>query len=235
MINTQSLTKYYGKTLGIENLDLNIKEAEIFGLLGPNGAGKTTTIRLLMGLLKSTKGTARINNFDCWKETVEIKRLCGYVPGDVRLYQNHTGGKLINLYTEVRGSAKLSDNLIDRLDFDLTKKIKTLSKGNKQKLAIILALMHQPEVLILDEPTSGLDPLMQREFYKILKEFQEKGATIFVSSHFLPEVERICDRAAIIKEGKLVTVEEVKELRSKAKDLTSKHSSLEEIFLEHYQ
>lgn len=235
MINTQSLTKFYGKTLGIDDLDLEIKEAEIFGLLGPNGAGKTTTIRLLMGLLKPSKGTAKINNFDCWAETVEVKRLCGYIPGDVRLYPNYTGRRLIDLHAEVRQRAPLAEDLIKRLSFDPTKKVKTLSKGNRQKLAVILALMHEPEVLILDEPTSGLDPLMQREFYKVVKEFKERGATILISSHFLPEIERICDRAAIIKEGKLVAVEQVKGLGGKVKALSSEHTSLEELFLEHYQ
>ena len=235
MINTQSLTKYYGKTLGIDDLNLEIKEAEIFGLLGPNGAGKTTTLRLLMGLLKPTQGAATINNLDCWKDTVEIKRVCGYVPGDVRLYPNYTGKKLINLFAEVRGVDALSAGLIGRLDFDPSKKIKTLSKGNRQKLAIILAFMHQPKVLIMDEPTSGLDPLMQREFYKIIKEFKARGTTCLVSSHYLPEIERICDRAAIVKDGKLVAVENVKELSGKAKELSKQHSSLEEIFLEHYE
>lgn len=235
MINTKSLTKAYGNTLGIDNLDLEIKEAEIFGLLGPNGAGKTTTIRLLMGLLKPTQGAATINDLDCWKDTVVIKRTCGYVPGDVRLYPNYSGKKLINLFAEVRGVDALSAGLIERLDFDPSKKIKTLSKGNRQKLAVILALMHQPKVLILDEPTSGLDPLMQREFYAILKEFKARGATCLVSSHFLPEIERICDRAAIIKDGKLVAVEQVTGLGGKVKNLASEHTSLEELFLEYYQ
>ena len=229
------MTKYYGKTLGIDDLSLEIKEAEIFGLLGPNGAGKTTTLRLLMGLLKPSQGTAAINNLNCWKDTVEIKRVCGYVPGDVRLHPNYTGKKLIKLFGEVRGGDALSAGLIERLDFDSSKKIKTLSKGNRQKLAIILALMHEPKVLIMDEPTSGLDPLMQREFYKMIKEFKAHGTTCLVSSHYLPEIERICDRAAIIKDGKLVAIENVKELSDAAKDLTKQHASLEEIFLEHYE
>lgn len=235
MITTQGLTKYYGKTLGIENLDLKIKKGETFGLLGPNGAGKTTTIRLLLGLLKPTKGTAKINKLDCWDKTVEIKRLCGYIPGDVRLLKNYTGRRLINLYSQLRGSLGSSDNLIYRLNFDSTKKVKQMSKGNRQKLAIILALMHQPEVLILDEPTSGLDPLMQKEFFKLIEEAKERGSTTLYSSHFLPEVERICDRAAIIKEGNLIAVEEIKKLRDKAKDLSKEHSSLEEVFMEYYE
>jgi ABC-2 type transport system ATP-binding protein len=235
MIITESLTKLYGNTTGIDSLDLEIANGEIFGLLGPNGAGKTTTIRLLMGLLKPTSGTARINDLDCWRDTVEIKRSGGYVPGDARLYPNYTGRQLTKLYGDVRGNSELLADLTARLDFDLTKKVRTLSKGNKQKLAIILGLMHRPDVLILDEPTSGLDPLMQREFYKILAEFKERGATCLVSSHFLPEVERICDRAAIIKDGSLVAVENVKALSTRAKDLTKQHESLEEIFLEHYE
>ncbi|RJQ31251.1 MAG: ABC transporter ATP-binding protein [Actinobacteria bacterium] len=215
MISTSSLTKYYGKTRGVDGLGLKVEQAEIFGLLGPNGAGKTTTIRLLMGLIKPTKGSAKIDKFDCWAQSVEVKRICGYIPGDVRLYQKYTGSQLIKLYREVRGGAKLADELTQRLDYDPSKKVKSLSKGNRQKLAVILALMHKPDVLILDEPTSGLDPLMQQEFYKILKEFKEDGSTVLVSSHFLPEIEHICDRVAIVKEGKLIVIEDVGELGGK--------------------
>ena len=215
MIRTQSLTKYYGKTKGIENLDLSIEKGEIFGLLGPNGAGKTTTIRMLMGLIKPTKGSSVIDGLNCWKESVGVKKICGYIPGEVHLYPNATGNELINVFAAVYKSKNLANDLIKRFDYDPSKKTKNLSKGNKQKLAIILATMHRPDVLILDEPTSGLDPFMQQEFYKLLKEFEANGATILISSHFLPEVEKVCQKVGIIRQGGLVGIENVNDLHTK--------------------
>jgi len=215
MIETQSLAKFYGSTRGVENLSLKVEKGEVFGLLGPNGAGKTTTIRLLMGLMKPNSGSATVNDLDCWKQSVEVNQISAYIPGDVHLYKNETGQSLINLYGGIRKNKKLAKNLVERLDLDASKKVKNLSKGNRQKLAIVLALMFEPLVLILDEPTSGLDPLMQQEFYKIIKEFKDKGATVFISSHFLPEVEKMCEKVAILKEGSLVAVEEVDKLAKK--------------------
>lgn len=215
MIKAEGLTKFYGKTRGIENLDLSIEKGQIFGLLGPNGAGKTTTLRLIMGLLKPSKGTVSIKGNDCWKQSVNVKKISGYIPGDVRLYPNETGASLINTFAGIRKNKKLADNLIKRFDFEPGKKIKALSRGNRQKLAIILAFMFEPEILVLDEPTSGLDPLMQQEFYAVTKEFQEKGTTVLISSHFLPEVEKICEKVGIVKDGKLVGTEDVGLLTTK--------------------
>lgn len=215
MIKTQSLTKYYGKTRGIENLDLTIKKGEIFGLLGPNGAGKTTTLRMLMGMIKPTAGSATVSGFDCWKQSVQINKISGYIPGDARLYQNETGQSLINTFGKVRKNKKLASSLIERFEYDPSKKIKTLSKGNRQKLSIILALMHEPKILILDEPTSGLDPLMQHKFYDLIKEMRSNGTTILMSSHFLPEIEGVCERVGIVKDGSLIAVDEVSDLAAK--------------------
>ncbi len=215
MIYIQGLTKYYGKTRGVENLDLAIEKGEIFGLLGPNGAGKTTTIRMLMGLLQPTKGVAKINGLDCWSQSDQVKQITGYIPGDVHLYPKETGNSLIDIFGGIRKNTKLAKKLTEHFDFDPTTKIKALSKGNRQKLAIILAFMFDPQVIILDEPTSGLDPLMQQQFYSLIKEFQNKGATIFVSSHFLPEVEKIGERIGIVKNGSLIGIENVQEMSSK--------------------
>lgn len=215
MIKISNLAKYYGKVRGVEDLSLRVKKGEIFGLLGPNGAGKTTTIRILMGLLKPTSGTSSVSGNDCWGQSVEVKKVSGYIPGDVHLYPNETGDSLIDMHGGVRKNKKLAKNLVERFDFDSSRKIKQLSRGNRQKLAIILAFMFEPKVLILDEPTSGLDPLMQQEFYKLVKEFKDKGATVFISSHFLPEVEKLCEKVGILKEGSLISIEEVSQLAAK--------------------
>jgi len=217
VIATKNLSKYYGKIKGIDDLTLQINEGEIFGFLGPNGAGKTTTIRLLMGLLKPTNGSAKIFGLDTQKDTVQIKQEISLVPGDVHLYDKMKGSELIEYIDKLNPTkeAILKDRLIARLNFDPDRKIKTYSKGNKQKLAVIIALMHQPKLLVLDEPTVGLDPLMQQEIYKILREFKENGGTIFLSSHFLPEVDKVCDRVGIVKNGNLVSIESIEGLRSK--------------------
>ncbi len=218
VIQTKNLTKYYGKTRGIEDLTLQVNEGEIFGFLGPNGAGKTTTIRLLTGFLKPNRGSATIFGLDVQKDkdVVEIKKEIGLVPGDVRLFKKMKGIELINYISKLRpGKKPMREELIKRLEFDPNIKIKAYSKGNKQKLAIILAMMHQPKLLVLDEPTSGLDPLMQQEIYKILKEFKQKGNTVFLSSHFLPEIDRVCDRVGIVRGGRLVSIETIEGLRNK--------------------
>ncbi|MFH1598510.1 MAG: ABC transporter ATP-binding protein [Patescibacteria group bacterium] len=217
VIETKNLSKYYGKIKGIDDLTLQINEGEIFGFLGPNGSGKTTTIRLLMGLLKPTNGSAKIFSLDTQKKSVQIKKDVSLIPGDVHLYDKMKGGELIEYIDKLnpKKESALKDQLIERLDFNPDRKIKAYSKGNKQKLAVIIALMHQPKLLVLDEPTVGLDPLMQQEIYKILREFKENGGTIFLSSHFLPEVDRVCDRVGIVKDGNLVSIETIDGLRSK--------------------
>lgn len=217
IIETENLTKYYGKTLGVKDLNLEIGEGEIFGFLGPNGAGKTTTIRLMMNFIKPTSGAISISGLDVQKKSVEIKKKVGYVAGDFRLYEKLTGREHIKYIKRFRGAIRedFLSELLEKFDFDPSQKVKHLSKGNKQKLAVILSLMHQPEILILDEPTTGLDPLLQNTVYEILKSMKNEGATVFLSSHFLPEVERTADRVGIIREGELISIETIKDLAEK--------------------
>lgn len=216
-IDTVSLTKYYGASRGIEDLSLTVEEGEVFGFLGPNGAGKTTTIRLLMALLKPTRGSATVFGKDAWRETAAIKSDVGNLPGDIRLYEKMTGNEFLNFIGRFRPKKPpiLKKELVERLDFDPRKRVREYSKGNRQKLAIIQAMMHDPRLLLLDEPTSGLDPLMQQEFYRLVEGFKSRGRTVFISSHVLPEVERVCDRVGIIRDGRLVTIERIDNLISK--------------------
>lgn len=210
------LTKFYGHTRGIEGVNLTIDRGEIFGFLGPNGAGKTTTIRQLMGMLKPTRGMATILGFDTWRDAVEIKRHVGNIPGDVRLYNNLRVNEHLDYIDRFRpGTDPLREHLIERFDLDTRKKVKSLSSGNRQKVAILLAIMHDPEILILDEPTGGLDPLMQQEFYSLLQTLKERGRTVFLSSHILSEVERVCDRVGIVRDGQLVDTETIEDLKQK--------------------
>jgi ABC-2 type transport system ATP-binding protein len=217
VIKTVGLTKYYGKTRGIEDLNLEVDSGEIFGFLGPNGAGKTTTIRLLLSLIRPTRGFAHIFGIDIRQSSLEIRQRLGYVPGDVVLYDGMTGMNYLRLMGSFRrnhdGQRLLE--LQERLDLDLSRKARTYSKGMKQKLAIIQAFMSDPELLILDEPTLGLDPLIQRQFYDLMLEEKNHGKTIFLSSHILSEVERVCDRVGIVREGHLVDVERVDTLKHK--------------------
>jgi ABC-2 type transport system ATP-binding protein len=217
-INTEKLTKYYKKQRGIVELSLSVRTGEVFGFLGPNGAGKTTTIRLLLGLLRPTDGSASVFDFDTVKDSVEIRHRCGYLPGELVLYENMTGTNLLQYMASLRGGVSLefAEELAERLDCDLSRPIRTLSRGNKQKIGLVQALMHQPELLVLDEPTSGLDPLVQHEFYKIIAEASAAGQTVFLSSHNLPEVERVCHRAGIIREGRLIAIEEIASLKERA-------------------
>jgi ABC-2 type transport system ATP-binding protein len=210
----QGLTKFYGATRGIEGLDLEVSHGEIFGFLGPNGAGKTTTIRLLMGMIRATSGKATVAGLDSWNDAPRVKLHVGHIPGDVSLYDNLHVHDLLDYIDVYRPEPDpLRGELIERLDLDTEKKVKALSRGNRQKVAIVLAMMHDPEILILDEPTLGLDPLMQQEFYTILGEFKERGHTIFLSSHILTEIERACDRVGIVKQGRLVDVRSIEEMR----------------------
>ncbi len=217
VICTHGLTKYYGKIRGIEGLDLEVRAGEIFGFLGSNGAGKTTTIRLLLGLLRPSHGQAEIFGLDVESRSPQIRRQIGYIPGDVSFYEGLSGEEMLNLLGRLHPSPSVRRRreLAERLELDMGRKIKTYSRGMKQKLAIVQALMNDPRLLILDEPTLGLDPLMQREFYKILAEERAGGKTVFLSSHVLPEVERVCDRLGIVRDGRLVTVEDVAQLKRK--------------------
>ena len=217
-IHTVGLTKYYGRHLGMEDVNLDVHKGEVFGFLGPNGAGKSTTIRTLLDEIRPTSGSATILGMDTHHDAVTIRRHIGYIPGDLALYPNLTGMDTLTFFANMRGGVDWSyvDELADRLDSDLTRKVGDLSTGNRQKVGVIQAFMHRPDLLIMDEPTSGLDPLMQREFQKMVNEVSEEGKTVFLSSHTLSEVQRVADRVGIIRNGRLITVESVAELRSKS-------------------
>jgi ABC-2 type transport system ATP-binding protein len=215
MIEVERLTKSYGSKRGIADVSFQVAEGEVFGFLGPNGAGKTTTIRQLMALLRPDSGTAKIAGHDCWEQSVEIKRLTGYVPGEPALDPNLSGGQILEYLANLRGGVDQGylKQLIKRLDLDTSRKFRHYSSGNKRKVVLIQAFMHQPRVLILDEPTNGLDPLGQQEFDRMVKEVRDEGRTVFLSSHILSEVELLCSRVAIIREGKLVRVGGVAEVK----------------------
>ena len=214
IIETEGLTKSYGTKRGIVDVTFKVDEGEVFGFLGPNGAGKTTTIRVLMALLHADTGSARIAGKDCWQDSVEIKRLIGYVPGEPALDPNLTGGQILEYFAHLRGGVDEAyvKHLIQRLDLDTNRKFRQYSTGNKRKVVLIQAFMHKPRVLILDEPTSGLDPLNQQEFDGMVREAQKEGRTVFLSSHVLSEVEKTCDRVGIIRDGRLVKIGGVHEL-----------------------
>lgn len=215
IIVIKNLHKHFGKLHAVDGISLQVEKGEILGFLGPNGAGKSTTIRCLMGFNKPTSGLITVLGHNMSNDSVDAKKQIGYLPGNVKLYDGWTGWEHIRFFESIRGKSNNIDNLIKRFDFDPTRKFKHLSSGNKQKLGLILALMNDPKLIVMDEPTVGLDPLLQNEIYKVLLEMRDKGVTIFISSHNLPEVERLCDRVAIIKEGKLVAVENVKQLGDK--------------------
>ena len=217
-IHTEGLTKYYGKNRGIEDVNLDVQEGEVFGFLGPNGAGKSTTIRTLLDEIRPTSGAATILGFDARKDVVDIRRHVGYIPADLALYPNLTGRDTLTYFANLRGGVDWSyvDELAERLDSDLSRKVGDLSTGNRQKVGVIQAFMNRPALLIMDEPTSGLDPLVQSEFQAMLREVTAEGRTVFLSSHTLSEVQRVADRVGIIRDGFLITVESVTDLRSKA-------------------
>jgi beta-exotoxin I transport system ATP-binding protein len=215
-IKVSGLTKYYGKTRGVEDLSFEVPQGVTFGFLGPNGAGKTTTLRCLLGMLKPTGGAASLFGERVSLDGAQLRQRVGYVAGEVHLYDRETGRWHIDYISGLRGAKPVSANrLIDRLEFDPTRKVGTLSKGNKQKLALILGLMHDPELLMLDEPTSGLDPLNQQTVFEVIGERVAAGATLLLSSHILPEVEKVCERVGIIREGHLVAEEPMTELLRK--------------------
>ena len=215
IIETDKLTKSYGGKRGIIDVSFDVAEGEVFGFLGPNGAGKTTTIRILMALIRADRGTARISGLDCWDQSVEIKRRIGYVPGEPSLDPNLTGGQIIEYFANLRRGVDRTylKRLIDRFDLDTSRKFRQYSTGNKRKVVLIQAFMHRPRVLILDEPTSGLDPLNQQEFDAMVMDARDEGRTVFLSSHVLSEVEKTCTRVGIIREGRLVRIGGVHELK----------------------
>lgn len=217
VIETRGLTKYYGPTLGIADLDIEINSGEVFGFLGPNGAGKSTTIRLLLDFIRPTRGTATVLGRDVRSDSVEIRRRVGYLPGELAMYDKMTAREMVRYFAALRDlpGIGVAQSIADRLELNLDIKIRSYSSGNRQKVGIVQALMHSPELLILDEPTNALDPLVQQEFYRIIDEIRSEGRTVFLSSHNLPEVERIADRVGIIRDGKLVVIERLDALRAR--------------------
>ena len=216
VIETRGLTKYYGKIKGIEDISLSVKKGEIFGFLGPNGAGKTTTIRTLLGYLQPTSGSATIFGKNIDEDIVEIKREVAYIPGELNIYEHQTGREFLNYFAALRNREMvLLDELLEIFDVPLERKLKGYSRGMKQKIGIIQAFMDDPEMVIMDEPTSGLDPLLQQKFYDFLLKQKKRNKTMFFSSHILSEVDRVCDRVGIIKEGRLIALEDVESLKRK--------------------
>lgn len=217
VMKIRGLTKHYGDIVGIEDLDLDVFPGEIMGFLGPNGAGKTTTIRTSLDFLRKTAGDVKIFGLDSHKDSVEIKRNVGYLPGDFGMIPGLKVRTFLKYLLSLSGvkSEKKMNKVGEILDLEFNKKIKQLSKGNRQKVGLVQAFMADQDLIILDEPTSGLDPLIQKKFYELLREEKRKGKTIFMSSHILAEVEEVCDRVAIIKDGKLQVVEDINSLQNK--------------------
>lgn len=214
IIETRSLTKYYGKSRGIIDLDLKVKKGKIFGFIGPNGAGKSTTIRTLLAFLIPTSGSAEIFGMDCIRKAPLIKKRIGYLPAEVNYYDDMRVKDLFNYVARLRRKdcRKKMKELSDVFELDLNQKIISLSSGNKKKVTLILSLLHEPELLILDEPAAGLDPLMQSRFFELLRKEKSRGVTVFFSSHVLSDVQKVCDRVAIIKEGRIIKEEQMGEL-----------------------
>lgn len=215
VIEIKNMTKDYGQGRGIFDVNISIAKGEVFGFVGTNGAGKTTTIRHLMGFLKAQKGVATIKGVDCWSGAAEIKKYAGYIPGEIAFPDAATGNEFLKNQAELLGLKDMTyaKSLIEKLQLDPTANLKRMSKGMKQKTAIVAALMGDPEILILDEPTTGLDPLMRVEFIDILNEEKKKGKTIFMSSHMFEEVEDTCDKVALIKDGKIISIKATSEIK----------------------
>ncbi|NLM74866.1 MAG: ABC transporter ATP-binding protein [Clostridiaceae bacterium] len=215
IVKVSNLRKKYGKFTALDRINLEVNRGEIYGFIGPNGAGKTTTIRIMLGILKATGGKAEIFGLDAWKDAVEIHKKVAYVPGEVNLWPNLTGGETIDLFVKLRGSNNKSrrDELIERFDLDPSRKCRTYSKGNRQKVALIAAFASDADLYILDEPTSGLDPLMENVFQECVREAKQEGKSIFLSSHILSEVEKLCDKVSIIRQGKIIETGTLEELR----------------------
>jgi ABC-2 type transport system ATP-binding protein len=214
----ERLTKYYGSVRGIEDLSLKIRPGEVFGFLGPNGSGKSTTISAILDFIRPTRGTATVLGMDSRSHSVAIHRKVGYLAGELAMYEKMSGHEMLLYLAALRkvdAGAEIK-SLADRFDLDLDRKIRAYSSGNRQKVGLVQAFMHRPELLILDEPTNGLDPIVQQEFYALLREVSSEGRTVFLSSHILPEVERVTDRAAIIRNGRLMVVAEIEQLKQQA-------------------
>lgn len=216
LVEIKGMTKKFGKFTAIDNIDLTMEEGEIYGFIGPNGAGKSTTIRVLLGMLKTTAGQVSIFGKDAWKDAVEIHKRIAYVPGEANLWPNLTGGQVIDLFLKMHGgkvNTNKRDELIKEFDLDPSKKCRTYSKGNRQKIALISAFASEADLYVLDEPTSGLDPLMERKFQHRILELKQQGKSVLLSSHILSEVEKLCDRVAIIREGSIIEKGTLTELR----------------------
>ncbi|WP_243292954.1 ABC transporter ATP-binding protein [Bacillus sp. FJAT-47783] len=223
----EQLTKVFPNGKGIFDVSFEIQKGEVFGYIGPNGAGKSTTIRHLMGYMKPQKGKALINGLDCWNDSPTIQKKVGYLPGEIAFLEGVDGLEFLQLLAGMRGLKDYTkrDELIERFQFDVKTPIRKMSKGMKQKVGLVAAFMHNPDIFILDEPTSGLDPLMQRQFIELIEEEKNKGKTILMSSHSFAEIDRTADRVGIIKDGKIVAIEDVRRLRTmqrKLFDLTLK-------------
>src|ERR1700730_5974622 len=217
VIVIDNLYKSYGNVQAVKGITMRVEQGEIFGFLGPNGAGKTTTIRCMLDVIRPTSGTLRVLGLDAQRDKMELHRHIGYLPGDVRLPGQMTGKQVIDYFSRLQGlEPVLLDDLVKRFDVEMKRPLKSYSKGMRQKIGVVLAFMCDPEVLILDEPTSGLDPLLQRTFNEFLLEEQARGKTIFMSSHIMSDVEKVCQRVAVIRQGEIVTIEEVEKLRHKA-------------------
>jgi ABC-2 type transport system ATP-binding protein len=224
-IRTERLSKRYGSTLALDSLDLEVREGEVYGYLGPNGAGKTTTIRLLLGLHRASSGRAELFGIDCWENPVAAHRRVAFVAGEPYLWPSLTGAETLEFLGRLHGGTDrvYRDELVERFQLDVSKKVRALSKGNRQKVQLIAALATRAEVLLLDEPTSGLDPLMEKAFRDTVQEARQRGQTIFLSSHILSEVEALCDRVGILRAGRLVdqgTLEEVRHLSAQTVEVT---------------
>lgn len=219
MIKLDRLTRAFKNGKGIFDVSFEVRRGEVFGFIGPNGAGKSTTIRHLMGFTKADQGRASVNGLDCWKDATEIKKHVGYLPGEIAFLERMTGSEFLQLLGDMRGlrTTKKRGELIDRFEFDPGTPITKMSKGMKQKVGIVAAFMHNPETVLLDEPTSGLDPLMQQRFVELITQEKREGKTIFMSSHIFAELEKTCDRAAMIKEGRIILEETIESIRAKRK------------------
>jgi ABC-2 type transport system ATP-binding protein len=218
VVSARELTKSYGRRRGVVDLTFDVEPGEVFGYLGPNGAGKTTTIRTMLDFLSPSRGRIQVFGLDSRRDSVQIHRRVGYLPGDLTLYDRMTGAEYLGYLSALRGGVdeEITRRLIDRLDLDVSARIRSLSHGNRQKVGLVQAFMHRPDLLVLDEPTQGLDPLVQQQFYEMIAEVRADGRSVFLSSHVMPEVERLCDRVAIIREGRLIAVEDIGDLKMKA-------------------
>lgn len=229
VIRVENLKKKFSKVIALDGISLEVNQGEVYGFIGPNGAGKTTTIRSMLGIIKADEGNITIFDMDAWRDAVELHKSIAYVPGDVSLWSNLTGGEVIDLFSSLRKSPskKRREEMIQRFDLDVSKKCRTYSKGNRQKVALIAALSVDADLYILDEPTSGLDPLMERVFQEVILELKHQNKTIFLSSHILSEVEQLCDRLSIIREGKIIETGSLNELRhliNSKVTITTKHT-----------